>query len=979
MEELKHELEKLSKAYKDTTEKEEKVLIPFIKKLLELPMKERRKLLPVIRDLQWIKGRFAGFSSQTFCSRDRARFLAAVQFVCANKKEMDMAYDINFDMICKLLPLYCPTWLTDFINDDKSWNNFNLSYEELMSLMDMGYLKELAPSRIAHVLPGCIRIATGDPKKKDSFDSNSLLKRDIILKEHIWTIFEYDSSVSYQDDSAKSAYKEGTTPQDESISTALYRFSLDGHIDRNRLLKATLTTFHRGFKKDMAGWFAGFFETLQPTTEELLSLQEEMMQVFTSSYTKPINVMLQQFKKIAAEDGFCYQEFVERATTLFFSSPKNSLSTIYAIFEKIAAQHPEMGETCCITLCQLFLKKDESLQKKAAGFITKYGDASSSVLQETLQAYQPEMFQSAQTTIATFNAQSTENAQSINKTNNTETAYIEAVNTETTTTAADFPSEEPSTETIRICREDNRIPFPANKEDFLFQLSRLFDMEESWETDTTIAAIISFHPQLDEEDFSRMEPIFQRAANIVASSWMPYEDLLATFLLEYQRLWAQADTTPQGFLRNMFTRLEEKLKGIDSNRGAYDERAFKRLADWKPGYSNATCFIPFKKLWIDVICRIKGGNTLPLLSAPTHTPAYIQATELIQRLAAYQKAGTKPNTWDFQLAIARCAMEDKEEAIATARQLLKDEYLHLFLFLLDEDTQPEPPYNHQPAWITAGLVKSPETEFKAFKSFSCNTLSHNYLSGDYGWKELKPKENAYEIDKRLQLEFYKWHEYAERNSHQLWQEHLIINSKYNMDDSRYMEPLLCCFPNRPEPLIAQIITCYMSFGTPQEDSKRSIAHALRMLLSFHCPLREMSLLLLGGSLLFADKTVRSYAAELWVEGLTAGRINNRRVGEILARLVCMELAPLKRFTTQVYESMYKRSNFHNRQLEELLTVFICGLPDKPVTGLKQLLELHLELLSNNHSKVTDEQLRQRLQEWTASNNLKKVITSLNNL
>lgn len=980
MEELKHELEKLSKAYKDTTEKEEKVLIPFIKKLLELPMKERRKLLPVIRDLQWIKGKFAGFSSQTFCSRDRARFLAAVQFVCANKKEMDMAYDINFDLICKLLPLYCPIWLTDFINDDKSWNNFNLSYEELMSLMDMGYLKELAPSRIAHVLPGCIRIATDDPKKKDSFDSNLLLKRDIILKEHIWTIFEYDSSVSYQDDSAKSAYKEGTTPQDESISTALYRFSIDGHIDRNRLLKATLATFHRGFKKDMAGWFAGFFETLQPTTEELLSLQEEMMQVFTSSYTKPINVMLQQFKKIAAEDGFSYQEFVERATTLFFSSPKNSLSTIYAIFEKIAAQHPEMGETCCITLCQLFLKKDESLQKKAAGFIAKYGDASSSLLQETLQAYQPEMFQSAQTTIATFNAQSTENAQSINKTNNTETAYIEAVNTETTTTAADFLSEEPSTETIRICREDNRIPFPANKEDFLFQLSRLFDMEESWETDTTIAAIIAFHPQLDEEDFSRMEPIFQRAANIVASSWMPYEDLLATFLLEYQRLWAQADTTPQGFLRNMFTRLEEKLKGIDSNRGAYDERAFKRLADWKPGYSNATCFIPFKKLWIDVICRIKGGNTLPLLSAPTHTPAYIQATELIQRLAAYQKAGTKPNAWDFQLAIARCAMEDKEEAIATARQLLKDEYLHLFLFLLDEDTQPESPYNHQPAWITAGLVKSPETEFKAFKSFSCSTLPHNYLSGDYGWKELKPKENSYDTDKRLlQLEFYKWHEYAERNSHQLWQEHLIINSNYNFGDSLYMEPLLCCFPNRPEPLIAQIITCYMSFGTPQEDSKRSIAHALRMLLSFHCPLREMSLLLLGGSLLFADKTVRSYAAELWVEGLTAGRINNRRVGEILARLVCMELAPLKRFTTQVYESMYKRSNFHNRQLEELLTVFICGLPDKPVTGLKQLLELHLELLSNNHSKVTDEQLRQRLQEWTASNNLKKVITSLNNL
>ena len=117
MEELKKELEKLSKAYVDIPENEEKILIPFVKRLLELPMKERRKLLPVIRDLQWIKSKFAGFSSETTCSAARAHFLSAVQFVCANKREMDMAYHVKFDMLCKLLPLYYPTWLTDFIND----------------------------------------------------------------------------------------------------------------------------------------------------------------------------------------------------------------------------------------------------------------------------------------------------------------------------------------------------------------------------------------------------------------------------------------------------------------------------------------------------------------------------------------------------------------------------------------------------------------------------------------------------------------------------------------------------------------------------------------------------------------------------------------------------------------------------------------------------------------------------------------------
>lgn len=974
MEELKKELEKLSKAYVDTPKNEEKILIPFIKRLLELPMKERRKLLPVIRDLQWIKSEFAGFSSETTCSAARAHFLSAVQFVCANKREMDMAYHVKFDTLCKLLPLYYPTWLTDFINDDKTWFNFDLNYEQLMQLMNMGYLKEIAPSRIAQVLSWITRIRNKNPKGNDTFNSELLLKRDITLKEHIWTIFEYESSISYQDDCAKEAYKKGVTARDESISAALYRFSLDGHLDRERLLKATLATFHRSFKKDMAGWFAGFFETLQPTTGELLSLQEEMMQIFTSSYTKPVNVMLQQLKSIASEEGFRYQEFIERATTLFFSSPKNSLLTIYALFEKIVAQHPEMKEPCCITLCQLFLKKDESLQKKAANFILKYGDISSSNLQETLQSYQPEMFQSVHALLPLFKPQPAEEA------HEDDANAGETIHAEGNSTGEASLSEEPSPETVRICREDNHIPFPTNKEDFLFQLSRLFDMEESWEIETTIAAIIAFHPQLDKEDFNRMEPVFQRAATIVANGWELYEDLLGTFLLEYQRLWAQKDTSNTGILRNMFTRLEEKLKGIDENREAYDKRSFKRLADWKPSYSNATCFTPIKQLWLNVIRKIKGGNAFPLLSTPTHTPAYVQATELIRRLAVYQKAGTKPCPWDFQLAIARCAMEDKEEAIATARQLLQDEYLHLCLFLLDENTLPEPPYNQPTAWVAAGLVKAPETEFEAFKSFACNTLPHNYLTGDYEWKGVKPKKEPYETDRRLlELDFHKWHTYLEHNSHQLWQEHLIINSNYNMDDSYYMEPLLCCYPNRPEPLIAQIITCYMAFGAPQEDNKRTLTYALRMLLSFHCPLQEMSLLLLSGSLLFADKTVRSYAAELWVEGLSTGRVNNHRVGEILARLIRMELAPLKRFTTQVYESMYKRSTFHNHQLEALLTVLISGLPDKPVTGLKQLLELYLELLTINRSNVTDEQLLQRLQEWGTNSNLKKVTTSLNNL
>ena len=138
----------------------------------------------------------------------------------------------------------------------------------------------------------------------------------------------------------------------------------------------------------------------------------------------------------------------------------------------------------------------------------------------------------------------------------------------------------------------------------------------------------------------------------------------------------------------------------------------------------------------------------------------------------------------------------------------------------------------------------------------------------------------------------------------------------------------------------------------------------------------MSLLLLGGGLLFVDKTVRSYAAELWVEGIANNRIDNHRLGEIVARIINMGIVPLKRFTTEVYESIYKRSTFHNQQLEELLTVLIGGLPDNPVTGPKQLLELYAEVLRMNGHCVTDDKVRKRLEMWKKNANLKKVVTAL---
>ena len=51
--------------------------------------------------------------------------------------------------------------------------------------------------------------------------------------------------------------------------------------------------------------------------------------------------------------------------------------------------------------------------------------------------------------------------------------------------------------------------------------------------------------------------------------------------------------------------------------------------------------------------RIKDYNTLPLLSTPTHRPAWIDPSVLVSRLSAYQKKRIKPDSLDFQIALSR--------------------------------------------------------------------------------------------------------------------------------------------------------------------------------------------------------------------------------------------------------------------------------------------------------------------------------------
>ena len=116
-------------------------------------------------------------------------------------------------------------------------------------------------------------------------------------------------------------------------------------------------------------------------------------------------------------------------------------------------------------------------------------------------------------------------------------------------------------------------------------------------------------------------------------------------------------------------------------------------------------------------------------------------------------------------------------------------------------------------------------------------------------------------------------------------------------------------------------------------------------------------------MLVADKTSRSYAAEIWIDRVGKGCIDSKRIGKILGSHQHTGWGPLKRLTDLIQQQMMNVSPLHNRELENLIVAMLTGLPEKPIKDLKKLLEIYAELLSINHSKAKDEQVLHLLDVW----------------
>src|SRR5690606_29284983 len=93
-------------------------------------------------------------------------------------------------------------------------------------------------------------------------------------------------------------------------------------------------------------------------------------------------------------------------------------------------------------------------------------------------------------------------------------------------------------------------------------------------------------------------------------------------------------------------------------------------------------------------------------------------------------------------------------------------------------------------------------------------------------------------------------------------------------------------------------------------------------------------------MLTSDKTIRSFAAELWINGVNSAEIDSTGIGRIIGTHISGQYAPIKRFTDLISANLIKISTRHNKELQSMITSIIENIHIDPPIGTKHLLEIY---------------------------------------
>jgi len=855
-----------------------------------------------------------------------------------------------------------PVWLEKYLNEEGR----NIKYKNLINILQEGWFtptKEL----IVQLLPNAIH--PFERRYSQSYSIEALLKyQEVTLKEHIWYLFELPSNLNWSDRWVYKKDEEENRGWKETFESLIQ----DGRIERMRVLRECLLTSTRGFDKNLTGWFMDLFLFLQPTEQELLDLQDELLLTFNGAQSKPVNVSLKIIKKLCVHKDFKTTNFLEQCPVSLASDVKAMVNNTLMILDKVAKKQKDKQAEICLIASQALMQNDEKIQVRAAKLLQKYGSLKDAVLQQEIAAYQTDLFSEAKSILSEYLVET-------DATNNQLETYTQEI--------------------LPKIREDNQILKSNDLDDLVFFFSQCFDNKEVYHFDLFVDYLPQLINQLNEDNFSKIEPAFHRAFKQVgfgSTGSGQIESLMANTFLDTILCWIDKEGVEDknGLAQTYQQKVEEEKKWLGQVR--HYRQKFVATEKIVPYYDN---YFPFIQRLIYSKKIAFSRQPMPMLATPTHTPSWIELDVLVERLAFYQKMKVTPDIFDFQIGLSRVVIE--KEATSKIKEKLSGEYFDILNYLVTDIDFDTTKCQNPNLWVAALYRKNKAADLELFLStfdpenrgqlliektpWICSKFTYEAREWDYKLREQVPimKEKielqitrpSKKIHPTLQAQYFPY-QYEGLMPFQYFlfygnfdrKKAYVNNHFYEHDEIKE----LSLSPFQPALVLEQWINSNLkSTNWSDSSADRIVPRMLTYLSDIWDDFDEMTYLFVACCLLNIKKEARQMAAEVWIQTNASQQMDNALLGHCLGKLQHGNYAPMKRFTDLLNNRMLNISSTHNQGLEILLFNMIPLMNDQPIKGTKKLLEIYKELLTINSSKATAEVLA-KLEMWQSVASLKKI-------
>ena len=623
-------------------------------------------------------------------------------------------------------------------------------------------------------------------------------------------------------------------------------FGAKGFFKGTQVLPNFLETLLSPMKTYTASTYCDIIESCKPTAEELLPSQQTLFALLSSDKTSVINFVMKLIKQIADEKDFDFQSFADNFA-LCFTTQKIAKSQLIGLnilekhYKKQAPTNPDYREQLAV----LFTVPDTKLQEKVASLLTTYFGGEG--LAEVVAPYQDYLKGKAQ-----------ELLQSLPSPNSSETS--------------ETACEAHTPKIARVART-------LTPEDLLFLLSDCLRERTAATIDLFFEGLVQLQDQLPENFKEQLAPYIAQvngmyyfnvqlaALQLLLAGWVEDRPL------ESPEDWTKMNTQ----VRRLNTTEEEPLKQACVLHNVW------YLRDEIP-------YLLYKVR--ATLSKLKAGSKLPFLSTPTHTPFYIDAETLANRLLAYQTAGKEVDLDDLVVACNRLLLSTITPEAQEKVSSLSGQYAPALGYLFGLSDVVTPTEELLPLWTQITRLKHPDKVFTEFET----TVAKDYLSA------VKPFFLSYEINSELKW-FYLEKKYInspyndyQRRTFEKEEDRLPYNyynagafQIFDVDTLRYTISLN---PQYVDVLLGKYTPPWV--GVSDAETYRNLQVPLQLLLEYDLPVHHGGWIFVGMALLHDKKETRDLAAEYILRAISRDE-DLSYLQHFLADILAQKLTPINRF------------------------------------------------------------------------------------